>query len=151
MTADATAATVQLLKDDATVSGLAGTNIYGSEAPDTDAFNAAMPTYAVVVQPAGGIGPADGSYLAIDGQRLEANCYADTPYNARKLARAVHTALKAVKRKTVTYDAGEANTAVLIHAFTPSGGFVALREPETRWPRVLRSYTCIYAETEITP
>lgn len=151
MTADATAATVQLLKDDTAVVALAGTNIYGSEAPDTDAFNEAMPTYAVVIQPAGGIGPADGSYLAIDGQRLEANCYGASPYRARELARAVHAALKAVKRQTVTYDEGDADTAVLIHAFTPSGGFVALREPETRWPRVLRSYTCIYAETEITP
>ena len=67
MTADATAATVQLLRDDADVAALAGTDIYGSEAPDTVAFNGAMPTYAVVVQPAGGIGPADGSYVALDG------------------------------------------------------------------------------------
>ena len=51
----------------------------------------------------------------------------------------------------VTYTEDGSSVGVLLHAFTPSGGFVALREPETRWPRVLRSYTCLYAETEITP
>lgn len=151
MTADATAATVALLLGESAVSTLAGTHVYGSEAPDDPDFNGYMPDYAVVVQPAGGLGPADGSYVALDGQRLEVNSYGSTPYRARQMARAVHAVLKAVKRETVWDDESDPTTATLVHSYTPSGGFVALREPETRWPRVLRGYVCTYSETEISP
>ncbi len=144
MIADATAATVALLDAD-----LSPTYIFGSEAPDDPDFNAAMPTECIVVQPAGGLGPADGSYLRLDGQRLEISYYGATPYQARRLAREGHEALKHVKRRVVTYTDDSTEIGVLIHSYTPSGGFVALREPETRWPRVLRAYVCTYSETEI--
>ena len=156
MTADAIAATVALLQSEPTVTTLAGDYIYGTEAPDDPALNAAMPTYAVVVQPVGGSGPQDASYLPVDGQRIDVNCYGATPYRARLMARAVHAVLQAVARRTVTYDeAGDESdsaddVSVLIHAYMKSGGFIALREPETRWPRVLRSYVCIYSETEVS-
>lgn len=148
MTADATAATVAFLADALDV------DVFGSDAPDDPAFNAAMPTEVVVVQPAGGTGPLDGSYAAIDAQRLEVNSYGSTPYRARRLARQVHELLKAVRRRVVLYEdavdeSSPAEVGVLVHSYTPSGGFVALREPETRWPRVLRAYVCTYAEIEV--
>lgn len=149
MTADATAATVALLEEE-----LDDVDVFGSEVPDDPGTNAAMPSRTITVQPAGGIGPLDGSYVAIDGQRLELSFYAETPFRARKLAREAHGVLKAVRRQVVTYeDADEsspADVSVLVHSYVPSGGFVALREPETRWPRVLRAYVCTYAETEVT-
>lgn len=149
MTADATAATVALLETALDVS------VYGSDAPDDAVFNAAMPTEVVVVQPAGGTGPLDGSYAAIDAQRLEINSYGSTPYRARRLARQVHAILKPIRRRVVEYEdavddeSSPDTVGVLVHSYTPSGGFVALREPETRWPRVLRAYVCTYAETEV--
>lgn len=155
MTADATAAAVALLLGETSLTTRTGQRIYGTELPDDPEFNAAMPQDAISVQPSGGSGPGDSSYLRLDGQRLDFNFYASTPYRARELARIGHGILKAVRRQAVTYDeAGDESdpaddVTVLLHAFMPSGGFVALREPTTRWPRVLRSYIAIYAEQEI--
>lgn len=150
MTADPIAATAALLAGRAPVSALAGTDVYGEELPDDAAFVATMPKGAIAVQSAGGIGAGDASYLKLGGQRLDVNCYAATPYLARKLARAVHDELKAVRRELVTYTDDDGDpTSVLLHAFLVSSGFTALREPATRWPRVIRSYTAVYAEQEV--
>jgi hypothetical protein len=150
MTADPTAATVALLAGRSSISTLAGTDIYGEELPGDAAFVDSMPKVAIAVQSAGGIGFGDASYLPIGGQRVDVDCYAPTLFEARRLARVAHEELKAVRREVVTYDDENGDpVSVLIHAFTVSSGFVALREPTTEWPRVIRTYTAIYAEQEV--
>lgn len=150
-TADATTATAALLAGRAAIQAVAGTDVYGEELPDSDAFVGSMPKAAIAVQSSGGIGPADGTYLRLGAQRVDVDCYAPSMYLARRLARIAHAELKAVRRETVTYEdeTGEP-VSVLIHGYTVSGGFVALREPTTRWPRITRSYLALYAEQEIT-
>lgn len=149
--ADPTAAIVALLAGRASISALAGTDVYGEELPDSPAFIASMPKHAIAVQSTGGIGPGDDTYLPLGGQRVDVNFYGATMFDARRLARAGHDVLKAVRRELVTYDDENGNpVSVLIHGFLVSTGYLALRERETRWPRVLRTYTALYAEQEVS-
>lgn len=152
MSADPVAATVELLASRAAIIALAGADVFGEELPDEAAFMGTMPKYAIAIQSAGGTGAGDGSYLPVGGQRLDVNTYATSMYLARRLARAVHAELKAVVRELVIYDDEDGDpTAVLMHGYQVSSGYVALREPESRWPRYLRSYVATYDEREVTP
>lgn len=150
MTADPITATIALLAGRAAISAAVGTDVYGEELPDSDSFVGSMPKAAIVVQSSGGIGPGDGTYLRLGGQRIDVDAYAPSMYEARRLARIAHEELKAVRRETVTYNDEDGNpVSVLIHGYTVSSGFVALREPVTRWPRFSRSYVAVYAEQEV--
>ena len=150
MTADPIAAIVALIAGRAAISDEIGTDVYGEELPDSETFVASMPKAAIAVQSAGGVGAGDASYLPIGGQRFDVDCYAASLYDARRLARIVHAELKAVRRELVTYTDDTGEVSVLIHAVQVSGGFVALREPVTDWPRVIRTYVAVYAEQEIS-
>lgn len=150
MIADPVAATAALLRGRAAISAAVGTDVFGEELPDDTAFIATMPKAAIAIQSAGGFGPGDESLLPVGGQRVDVNYYAPTMYQARRLARLGHAELKAVVREVVTYDDENGDpVSVRIHAYTVSSGYFALREPETRWPRVIRTYTAIYAEQEV--
>jgi hypothetical protein len=149
MSADPIAATAALLAARQAVSDEVDT-VYGEELPNDDDFVTSMPKAAIALQSAGGIGPGDSSYLPLGGQRIDVDCYAETLFLARRLARIVHDELKAVRRETVIYDDENGDpVSVLIHGYTVSSGFVALREPVTHWPRVIRTYVALYAEQEV--
>lgn len=147
--ADPISAVVALLLGRAAITAEVGDDVYGEELPASLAE--AMPKAAIACQSAGGIGAGDSSYLPIGGQRIDVNCYGASLWAARHLARIVHDELKAVVREVVTYDLDSPATAsVLFHAFQVSSGYVALREPTTEWPRVIRTYVAVYDEREVS-
>ena len=137
--ADVIAAVVALLKADAGVSALAGTDVYGVEMP-ADAV-ARMPIDAIVVQPSGGVSLTEGSDAALDAQRIDIMAYAATPNEANALRRTAAWALTRTKRRVV------ANT--LIHWVKKAGGFYAARERDGQWPQSFQSFQILYSTQEI--
>lgn len=147
---DPIAAGVAYLKGIAAVTTeVPAARIFGTELPAEQADD--MPRKAIVLVPAGGGGgPGDNSYLRLDLQRIDAHSYGGTPFQARIVARQVHEAFKLLQRRVVTYTDYDGSTAkVLLHSAAVGGGFVALRDPDTKWPSVLRSYVLLYAEEAV--
>lgn len=129
---DPITATTQLL-----AAALAPVPAFGHELPEDQ--DASMPKKAIVVSGAGG--PGSGGYLPLDRARIDIRSYGATHAEAMDVAIAAHATLKGLRR-TVVDD-------VVVHAFDPAGGYVGLREPETRWPLVLRSYIATYDERAV--
>lgn len=103
---------------------------------DQDAF---MPRACFVVTGAGG--PGAGGRLPIGKQRVDVRYYGKTHAEAMDLAIAGHLVLKNLRRTVV----GNA----LVHGFEVSSGYTVLREPDTRWPFVLRTYLGMFDEREV--
>lgn len=118
---------------DAEVAGL----VFGHELPTEQAD--LMPRKCLVVSGAGGFG--SGGYLPVDRGRLDLRSYGITHEEAMDVALAAHNALKTMRR-TVIGD-------VVLYSADPSGGFLGLREPDTKWPLVLRSYLLLYDERAV--
>lgn len=116
---------------------LAPVPVYGHELPDTAVDG--MPTQALVVGASGG--PGEGGYLPLSRQRVDLRSYGATHGAAMDVAVAAHLLLKNLRR-TVVEDA-------LVHSADPTTGYVTLREPNGRWPLVLRSYMVLYDEREV--
>ena len=116
---------------------LAPVPVYGHELPD-DVVDA-MPTKALVVSGSGG--PGTGGYLPLDRQRLDLRSYGATHAQAMEVAVAAHEVLKRLRRTVV----GNA----LLHSADPTTAFITLREPNGRWPLVLRTYLGLYDEREV--
>lgn len=113
---------------------------FGHELPDTFLEVApGMPRKCFVVSGSGG--PPAGGFLPNGRQRLDLRFYGATHAEAMDVAIAAHELLKNLRR-TVVGD-------VLIRSFEPSSGFLTLREPETRWPLVLRTYIESYDERAV--
>jgi len=114
-----------------------GVPAFGHELPDDQ--DDLMPRKCVVVSGAGG--PGAGGFLPLGRQRLDIRSYGATHADAMDVAVAAHDYLKGLRRTT----AG----VVVLHGFEPSSGFLTLREPEVRWPLVLRSYIGLYDERAV--
>lgn len=141
MQPDAVVALVAYLRADTQVAALAAGRVYGAELPPQEA--AQMPRKAVVVTAAGGgtTGPGARSYLPLGTVRVDVRCYGETQYEAMKVWRAVHGALKRLGR----CPQGEA----LLHAAYEEAGPLQTREPEVGWPLVLSVWEALVAEMAI--
>lgn len=135
---DLVSAIVEYLGEDVAIAGLtgAGARLFGWELPDSEAE--AMPRLALVVSDAGGF--HDRLPEVADRGRVDVRAYGATFDEAKRLAVLVRLRLKALTRWT-------SSLGLVVHAPTPAGGYIPLREQAGGWPLVLRSYLCVYAET----
>lgn len=136
MIPDAVAALVAFLKQDVELQGLLGTRVYGGELPAS--VTGSMPTEAVVVSPAGGLGVIGSAYQEYGDVRLDVNCYGSTPNKAHEIWRCVHPLLKQMQRTSVS--------GTLLHWAKPAGGPLSLRDPDTDWPYNFSSWQVLAAE-----
>ncbi len=138
---DPVEALVVYLRADAEVAAMVVGRVYGAELPPQEA--AQMPRKAVVVTAAGGgaTGPGARSYLPLGTVRMDVRCYGETQYEAMKVWRAVHRALKRLGRQVQ----GQA----LVHAVYEEAGPLQTREPEVGWPLVLSVWEALVAEMAI--
>lgn len=138
---DPVSAIIAILKADSAVAALAGTRVFGEELPQAEA--GAMPRKGVVIRSAGGISPVRGR-LRHTGGRVDAICWAETPFEANQMNRAVFDALKSVLRTRVTLASGN----VLIHWIEDASGPLSLRDADTNWPAVTQSFQIFHAMDE---
>lgn len=125
---DVIAAVRGYLLADADVLELSAGRVYGVQIPPANI--GAMPTATVVVKRAGG--PGDASRIPWSRSRIDVFCYAATPSLAATLELAVFQALKLL-------DTALIGNAKLFDAIILTGP-IDLREPDTGWPSVIRSY-----------
>lgn len=133
--ADPVGALVALLKADAGVSALT-TRVFGQELPAAEVGS--MPRLAVVIAASGGAALTAGSYAEHEAQRVDVFCYGATLFQAEGLRRAVHAALKQIRRN--------GDHGALIHWAQPAGGFATRRDPDADWPMSFSSFQLFYAE-----
>lgn len=138
---DVVAAIVQLLRQDAEVTALAGQRVYGVRLPASESQH--MPRGAVVVsRGGGGIGLGNRSYVQIENSRIDVRCYGLTDYEAKQLDAAAHAVLKG-------WRGGPVGDCFLYPARIEIGP-VDLLEPEVEWPLVWQSYQVMASETPVT-
>lgn len=140
---DVIPALISFLKADAAVAALVGTRVFGAEVPAGE--TASQPRKAIILRQGGGT--SEDSYLPLGIPRIDLHAHGETPYEARRVRRAAHTALKALQREVIT---GVTDGDVLLHHLNASGGPVDLRFPETDWPVVIESWDVMFAETAVT-
>ena len=132
---DIVAAVVAVLRADAAVDS---DRIYYAELPHSE--HAKMPRKNVVVRKAGGFA-SDLARVRYQHQRIDVFCYGETPFEAAELELAVYDALKQMVPHTV-------GTCRIWDAEVSSGA-VDLREQDTQWPLVFRSYVIAAAEVAV--
>lgn len=133
--ADIIEALVGLLKADAATAALVGARVYGGELPPDETAN--MPRAALLVKPSGGISLTGGSYVRADTQRIDLRGYGATPAQAAAVLAVGSTALSMMRRGTWA--------GILIHSVSSAGGFSTQRDPNTFWPRAIRSFQVFHA------
>jgi hypothetical protein len=131
MLPDAMAALLTFLGQQASITALVETRLFGMELPDTEI--AAMPRKAMVLRWAGGL---IGSLPEVlHSRRVDVHCYGETPYEAERLHRTVYPILKGCFRQVV----GD----VMVHNVAEAGGAVPVRDPTFLWPSVVQSWAVI--------
>lgn len=139
---DPLGAIVSLLEADADVSALIGTRIYGGELPAAQAQY--MPRQCMVLQYSGSGESTTGrkDWSRHGSMRIDVWCYGKNFFEADQVRRTVHPVLKEVGR---TYQG-----SVLLHSINHSAGPIQFRDPETKWPVVINTYSVFYAEKAIS-
>jgi len=132
---DVVSAVVAVLRADA---GVPIDRVYYAELPKSE--HATMPRKNVVVRKVGGF-TADRARVRYQHQRIDIFCYGETPFEAAMLELAVYDALK----QMVPHDVGTCR----IWDAEVSSGAIDLREPDTQWPLVFRSYVIAAAEVAV--
>lgn len=128
---------VTLLLADGDVAALAGTRVFGGELPPGE--SASQPRKAVVLRFAGGAVPTyTAATVPLHAIRFDAYCYGENPFEADNLRRAVHGALKRMKRQVISN--------VLVHWVRPAGGAADLRDAEAGWPIAWSSWQVLADE-----
>lgn len=135
-TLDPATAIVAYLKQDADVTALVSTRVFGAELPDTQ--TPSMPQGCVVVRLAGSPDQMGQAYQEYGDVRIEVRSYGATPYTATQVARAVHGRLKQMRRNM--------QGTTILHWARGSGGMQQLRDPDTEWPFTLSTYQVLAAE-----
>lgn len=139
---DVMVALIDLLQSDTGVSALVGDHVYGSALPPSEAGR--QPSKAVVLRYAGGGGSAPGSadYLDLAEQRVDVYSYGETMYEADKVRRAVHSALKSINRVIMG--------PVLVHRANWAAGPITFMDPDTDWPAMVETWNVMAAESAVT-
>jgi len=143
MLADILPAVLDYLRNDVDVTALVGTRVYGVEAPNEPPFDANGNLLRfVVVSPAGtGLGWYQRSDVPISSDRYEVRCYGPSHYEALRVYRAVHPALRQMSRHT--------RNGVQLFNAQQTGGPMSLRDPDAHWPFVLAYYTIVASEVAV--
>lgn len=139
---DIVVAVIAFLRADEAVAELAAEFIYYEELAKQriEAWGAGMPKEEVVVVRRSG-GPSDRARIRYQRQRIDVFCYGRTPRKAADLEIAVYDALK----QMVPHNEGPCR----IWDAEVSSGAIALREQDTKWPLVFRSYVVSAAEVAV--
>lgn len=120
---------VELLANDAAVTGLVGGRVHGGGL--SESTRAGMPQPAVVVAPAGGTGRP--GYMLVRRGRIDTVCYATTLHQSWLVHLAVREVLENLRRD-----------GALVWAEIESDGANAL-DPVELWPTCYASYTVMSA------
>ncbi|MBW8638996.1 DUF3168 domain-containing protein [Hoeflea sp. WL0058] len=131
---DIIAAMVALLKADSGVTALVGLRVFGLELPREEVDD--MPRKGVILRPSGGVS-AQGGYLELTADRIDAISWGETPYQASIVSLAVLVALKRLRRRVIS--------GVLIHSAEEAGGRLPIRDAETDWPAMTQAFQVLYA------
>jgi hypothetical protein len=132
MPADPIAAAVAYLKADGSV----GSRVFGGELPGREAKS--MPRQAVVVKPAGG-GLLGRNGQAYRDQRIDVDCYGETPLEAWGLHLLVEAALSRLSRSV--------QAGVLLASARSSTRGTLARDPDTDWPVAVSTYQLTLGES----
>lgn len=135
--ADPIAALIKFLQSDADVDAACADRVYGAELPQSSVRF--MPRTSVVLQPAGG-SDGQGSYLQVGEMRIDIWCYGTTPLTAFDLYRAVHGALKQMRRNL--------QGQTVLHWAKVGASSRSVRDPETEWPATWSSWVVMWSEQE---
>jgi len=139
---DPVEAIVAFLAADATVAALVNSRVYGVELPQSQIQS--MPRKSIVVRRSGGGGlsAGDRSRVGLSLPRMDVFSYGETPYQASRVDLAAYGALK----QMVANNQG----ACRLLDTQLAGGPIDLREPDTQWPLVFRSYLVAAAEVAVS-
>ncbi len=140
MSADLIDGLMTFLRADPFVTALVSVRVFSIELPAKEA--AKMPRKALVLKPSGGSTLTGGSYAKHGAQTFDIFSYGETPFEAEKVRRAAHDALKQLQR--------DVSAGVLIHWVEPAGGFANMRDPDANWPITFQSFQAFYAEQPAT-
>jgi len=129
------------LLDQASVTALVATRVFGGELPADE--TASMPRGAIVLKASGGVSLTGESELDHDTQRIDLFTFGATPREAATIMRTAALALRRLQRGIY------ANVA--IHWVNPAGGSSPGREPGTEWPRHFQSFQALHGLTQTAP
>lgn len=127
------------LKADPAVSELVGSRVYWPALPRNQ--NDTEPSPTIVLRPAGGYGLYGRGTLALGDTRIDTDCFGATEADSWRVHLNVLAAMKGLKRKTIA--------GMLLHMATVSAGGVTARDPQTKWPLTIASYTVISSEVPV--
>ena len=140
---DPLVAILTFLKADAGVAAIAATRVFGEEIPQDQVTTVATgeTILQTVVVRRSGAEPSvgDASRVKFSRPRFDVFSYGETPHRAAALDLACYEALK--QMEPTVQGTCRLHDAVLL------SGPIAMREPDTQWPLVWRSYAVAVAET----
>lgn len=117
-----------------------GSRVFAGQLPEKFVASGLMPTGAVLITAAGGLGTFGGGYQQFGDRRVDVRSYGASPHSANDLWRVVHPALKNLARELI------GDPACLLHWARPAGGPLPLRDPDKDWPFVLSTWQVLSAE-----
>lgn len=141
---DTIEALIIYLSSHAEVAPLVGTDpvrIYGDRLPldavkSIDRDTVGNPRPSITLSKTAGF--PSFAHMDLDRQRVDIRCYGENPYEAGKLHRSVHVAMKHIERLRIN--------GMLIHSTKPQIGGMMLSDPDTDWPNVFSSWEILIAE-----
>jgi hypothetical protein len=136
---DQLAALRAFLKADADLTAITQGRIFAGELPAS--VTPAMPTTAVVISRAGGLGAIGRAYQQYGDFRVDVRCYGATPKAADDVWRRLQPALKQLRRQVVT--------GCLLHWARQGGGPMPMRDPDTDWPSIFSAWQVLAAEIPV--
>ncbi|KKN39095.1 hypothetical protein LCGC14_0746910 [marine sediment metagenome] len=137
---DAKAALIAYLLADTDTATEVGTRVYGDKLPRADTDDMARKA-VVVASGGGGLNPVTRGTMTLNEERYDFFCYGATLFEAEEVRRAVHGALRALKRETIS--------SVLLHSAEPAGGASTGLDPVTDWPVKWNSWTILADERTV--
>lgn len=123
------------LKNNAAVTALVGTRVFGQELPPGE--SASMPRKAIVVGEAPAFAITGPSYAPIIRPSYDIWCYGENFTECDKLVRAVHDLLKYI---------GLAASHPKIKAADRNGTYARFREPDKQWPIIVFGWDVVARE-----
>ncbi len=141
MIPDPVAAIVAFLQADTALTALVSTRVFGAELPRDEVSS--MPRKCVLVRRSGiGASAGNRSRIAFSRPRMDVFSHGETPKQAALVDLAAYEALKQMEPNT--------RGVCRLHDATLVGGPIDLREQDTKWPLVFRSYLVAAAEVAVS-
>jgi hypothetical protein len=133
-TADAIRALITWLGTQPDIASLTAGRIYGGELPTSEVGT--MPKKVILLRWAGGLGISD--VILLSNWRVEIWCYGETPYEGDLLNRLVHRRMKSLTSQMID--------GVKLYPVQESEGPHNFREPDTKWPATIQSWSSLFAD-----